>query len=153
QMRRARPRPALGTGGLRSGGRPARDRDHAGRAAACDGVHGPADAGLDRPYARQDRFPMSTNVSRRRALASLGAWAAASPLARAQDETPRRNLEPAGRIAPRAELVNVTEFEIMAQRKLGSDVFAAIADGDRRVFDRMIFRPRMMVDATKLDLS
>ena len=96
---------------------------------------------------------MSATFSRRRALASLGAWAAASPLASAEEETPRRNLEPPGRIAPRPELVNVLEFEVMAQRKLGSTVYSAIADGDRRVFDRMIFRPRMLVDTTKLDLS
>ena len=61
---------------------------------------------------------MSSNFSRRRALSSLGLWAAASPLLNAQDEAPRRNLEVAGRIAPRAELVNVPEFEVMAQRKL-----------------------------------
>jgi 4-hydroxymandelate oxidase len=62
-------------------------------------------------------------------------------------------LEPAGRIAPRPELVNVLEFEVMAQRRLGSTVYSAVADGDRRVFDRMIFRPRMLVDTMKLDLS
>ena len=94
---------------------------------------------------------MSANFSRRRALASLGAWAAASPLGSAQEEAQRRNLEPAGRIAPRPELVNVLEFEGMAQRKLGSTVYSTIADGDRRVFDRMIFRPRMLVDTMKLD--
>ena len=96
---------------------------------------------------------MSANFSRRRALSSLGLWAAASPLLNAQDEAPRRNLEAAGRIAPRAELVNVPEFEVMAQRKLAATTFSTIADGDRRAFERIIFRPRMLVNTTKLDLS
>jgi 4-hydroxymandelate oxidase len=61
--------------------------------------------------------------------------------------------EPPGRIAPLAETVNIFEVEAMAQRKLDSLTYAEIAGSDRRVFDRMTFRPRMMVNTTKLDLT
>jgi 4-hydroxymandelate oxidase len=61
--------------------------------------------------------------------------------------------EPPGRIAPVAELVNTLEFVPMAQRKLDAATWALIADGDRGAFGRMTFRPRMMVNTTKLDLT
>jgi 4-hydroxymandelate oxidase len=61
--------------------------------------------------------------------------------------------EPPGRITPVAETVNIFEVEAMAQRKLDSLTYAEIAGSDRRVFDRMTFRPRMMVNTTKLDLT
>ncbi len=57
------------------------------------------------------------------------------------------------RLTPLRELVNLLEMEQMAQRKLSPEVFARIADGDRRAFDRITFRPRVLVDSTKLDLS
>lgn len=61
--------------------------------------------------------------------------------------------EPPGRIAPLAETVNIFEVEAMAQRKLDSLTYAEITGSDRRVFDRITFRPRMMVNTTKLDLT
>ena len=61
--------------------------------------------------------------------------------------------EPPGRIAPLDETVNIFEVEAMAQRKLDSLTYAEIAGSDRRVFDRITFRPRMMVNTTKLDLT
>jgi 4-hydroxymandelate oxidase len=61
--------------------------------------------------------------------------------------------EPPGRITPLDELVNVPEFELMAKRKLDSVDFAQIEGGDRQAFERITFRPRMMVNTTKLDLS
>jgi len=54
---------------------------------------------------------------------------------------------------PRAELVNVLEYEPQAARRLTPAVLSQIAGGDRTAFDRMIIRPRMMVPATDLDLS
>jgi len=90
---------------------------------------------------------MSVKFTRRAALSSLGFWAAGSPLLNAQGG------EPAGRIAPRAQLLNTLEFEAMAERKLGSAAYSAIAGGDRRAFERMIFRPRMMVVTENMDLS
>jgi 4-hydroxymandelate oxidase len=61
--------------------------------------------------------------------------------------------EPPGRIAPVGELVNTLEVEAMAQRRLNSLTYAEIAGGDRRTFERITFRPRMMVNTTKLDLT
>ena len=90
-------------------------------------------------------------VTRRKALAGLGSLVAASPLA--ADHPPKLIGEPPGRIAPRADLVNVLEFENMAERKLAPDVYATIAGGDRSFFDRITFRPRMMVPTTHLDLT
>jgi len=89
--------------------------------------------------------------TRRKALAGFGSLVAASPLV--ADHPPQLIGEPPGRIAPREDLVNVPEFENMAQRKLAPDVFAAIAGGDRSFFERITFRPRMMVPTTHLDLT
>lgn len=88
------------------------------------------------------------SLTRRRALAGYAALLAASPL-RGQALAG----EPPGRIAPVGELINAFEFEAMAERKLASADFKEICGGDRRAFDRITFRPRMMVDTTKLDLT
>jgi 4-hydroxymandelate oxidase len=61
--------------------------------------------------------------------------------------------EPPGRIAPARELVNTFEFEAMAQRSLTAAAFAEIAGSERNAFERITFRPRMMVNTTKLDLT
>jgi 4-hydroxymandelate oxidase len=90
--------------------------------------------------------------NRRQALARLGSLLAASPLAQAQ-RAPQLAGEPPGRIAPREELVNVLEFAPMAERKLDSLTYAAVAGGDRGAFDRMTFRQRLMVNTLELDLS
>lgn len=66
---------------------------------------------------------------------------------------PRLTGEPAGRIAPVNELANTLEFEPMAQRKLSAPLFAEVAGGDRAAFDRITFRPRMMVNTLDLNLS
>lgn len=62
--------------------------------------------------------------------------------------------EPAGRIPPAAELINALEVEAIARRKLDSLSFAAVADTgqERAAFDRITFRPRLMVNAVNLDL-
>jgi isopentenyl diphosphate isomerase/L-lactate dehydrogenase-like FMN-dependent dehydrogenase len=56
-------------------------------------------------------------------------------------------------VPPLDQLVNAFEFEAVAKTKIGPVAFAEIAGGDRRAFDRITFRPRMMVNTTKLDLS
>jgi len=61
--------------------------------------------------------------------------------------------EAPGRIAPVGELITPFEVEAMAQRKLDSLTFAEIAGSDRKAFDRITFRPRMMVNTMKLDLA
>lgn len=57
------------------------------------------------------------------------------------------------RVAPRTELVNVPEFENEATRLLPADLAGALSGGDRAAFERMTFRPRMMVNCLDLDLS
>jgi 4-hydroxymandelate oxidase len=61
--------------------------------------------------------------------------------------------EPPGRIAPARELVNTFEFEAMAQRSLSAAAFAEIAGSDRKAFERITLRPRMMVNTMQLDLT
>ena len=61
--------------------------------------------------------------------------------------------EPPGRITPLEEFVNTLEVELMAQRKLSPALFKEIAGSDRQAFERMTFRPRVMVPTTMLDLS
>ena len=90
--------------------------------------------------------------SRRRALAGFGSLIAGSPLLKAQQAQPVIG-EPPGRIAPIEELINTLEFEAVAERKLEDAVFAAIAGGDRKGFDRIIYRPRLMVNSLEMDLS
>ena len=92
-----------------------------------------------------------TIVTRRKALAGFGSLVAASPLL--ADQPPKLIGEPPGRIAPRVDLVNVLEFENMAERKLAPAVYSTVAGGDRSFFERITFRPRMMVPTTHLDLS
>jgi 4-hydroxymandelate oxidase len=89
------------------------------------------------------------NFTRRRALAALGSFAAASPLLHAQEQLG----EPPGRITPLGEFVNILEWEPMAKRKLDAVTFATVAGSDRTDIDRITFRPRMMVDSSRLDLT
>ncbi|MGD9904914.1 MAG: alpha-hydroxy-acid oxidizing protein [Vicinamibacterales bacterium] len=63
----------------------------------------------------------------------------------------RRDLT--ARVAPRDELVNVPEFEAEAGRVLAADVFRLVSGGDRETYERITFRPRMMVPCLDLDLS
>jgi isopentenyl diphosphate isomerase/L-lactate dehydrogenase-like FMN-dependent dehydrogenase len=57
------------------------------------------------------------------------------------------------RVAPRDELVNVPEFEAEAERVLPADLFNLLSGSDRAAFERITFRPRMMVNCLDLDLS
>ena len=73
---------------------------------------------------------------------------AASPL-RSQELTG----EPPGRPIPIEELDNPFELEPMAQSKLDSETYAEISGSNRKPFDRITFRPRVMVNTAKLDLT
>ncbi len=88
-------------------------------------------------------------MNRRLALRALGSLLASSPLLRSQE----LNGEPPGRFIPKQELVDVFEIEAMAKRKLASTVYSTIAGGDRAAFERITFRPRMLVNVQRLDLS
>ena len=57
------------------------------------------------------------------------------------------------RVAPRAELVNVPEFEAEAERLLPAGLFRLMSGGERAAFERITFRPRMMVNCLDLNLS
>ncbi|MDX1980263.1 MAG: alpha-hydroxy-acid oxidizing protein [Bryobacteraceae bacterium] len=57
------------------------------------------------------------------------------------------------KLPPLKELVNVLEVEEAARLKLAPELYEEIAGSDRRAFDRMTFRPRLMVNSMKLDLS
>ena len=57
------------------------------------------------------------------------------------------------RLTPFDELVNVLEFEAEAQRVLASDVFRSVSGSDRPPFERLTFRPRLMVNCVDLDLT
>lgn len=59
----------------------------------------------------------------------------------------------ARRLPPSGELVNVPEFEAVAEQAASPAAFRKIAGGDRSAFDRMTFRQRLMVDASQLDLT
>lgn len=64
----------------------------------------------------------------------------------------RRQTRPPRR-PPREELVNAVEFEDVAKLVLPAAVYSTIAGGDRRAFERITFRPRMLVPTTDLDLT
>jgi 4-hydroxymandelate oxidase len=57
------------------------------------------------------------------------------------------------RLTPYDELVNVLEFETEAERVLAADVFRGVSGSDRPPFERITFRPRLMVNCVDLDLS
>ena len=58
-----------------------------------------------------------------------------------------------GQTPPVADLANVFEMRDVARRKLSDEVYSTIAGTDRRAMDRITFRPRLMVNVSKLDLS
>jgi 4-hydroxymandelate oxidase len=87
--------------------------------------------------------------TRRRAMAAYGAFLAGSRISRAQELAG----EPPGRIPPVEELVNASEFRAVAERKLDRATFSEIEGSDRAAFERITFRPRLMVDSRQLDLT
>jgi isopentenyl diphosphate isomerase/L-lactate dehydrogenase-like FMN-dependent dehydrogenase len=88
-------------------------------------------------------------LTRRRTLQYLAGLPASCPSMRAQELIG----EPPGRIAPLADLVNVFEMQAMARRKLSGNVYAAVAGTDHQGFEKITFRPRLMVNVAQLDLT
>ncbi len=95
-------------------------------------------------------------LSRREAIQRFWAFVLGSPLLSAQSE-----YEPP-RESPLAGLINAPEFEEIARAHLAPALFDHIAAGagagrtlrrNREFFERITFRPRMLVDVTGLDLS
>ena len=56
------------------------------------------------------------------------------------------------RLTPLDELVNTLEFEAEAERILATDVYRGVSGSDRPPFERVTFRPRLMVNCLNLDL-
>ncbi len=102
--------------------------------------------------------PADRSLTRRRAFRRLAGFLAASPLARAQQEIPYSP----DRIPPLDDLVNLMEFEPVCRARILKANYDFIAGGvdnewtlrrNRDAFDRITLRPRMLVDATRMDLA
>src|SRR3954454_11609789 len=87
-----------------------------------------------------------SRLTRREALAGLAAFA---PTARAQQLAG----EAPGRIPPVQELLNAEEIRAVAERKLDPLTFAEVGGSERSAFERITFRPRLMIDSRQMDLS
>jgi len=110
---------------------------------------------------------MTDRISRRQALGIAGAGALLGGakllhgLGPAEGAIPSSPLlvesgwrqDPPPQLPPVGELVSAFDFESGARISLPSEVFEAVAGGDRDAFDRMSFRPRMNVPAMEMDLS
>jgi hypothetical protein len=92
---------------------------------------------------------IDSRFTRRQGLRYLAGVPAADSLLRAQEIIG----EPAGRITPLTDLVNIFEVLAMARRKLPENVYSTVAGTVRSSFERITFRPRLMVNVAKLDLT
>lgn len=106
--------------------------------------------------------PTAGVTSRRRALGMIGAAATGGIIAgaAAAQGAPARTTPAALRIptpppalVPRADLVDVLEYEAQARRVLGPAKIAPILGSDRTVTDRITLRPRMNIPTRDLDLT
>src|SRR5262245_42977163 len=139
---------AMGPRRLRPTRGPAHPRDPSKRTNHDDGASRSAHARLHQSQRRSHRLRMrETLFTRRSMLRSFAAFPAATSL-RGQELIG----EPPGRIAPLGDLVNIFEVLAMARRKLPEHLYTTIAGSERRALERITFRPRLMVDVTKLDL-
>ena len=93
-------------------------------------------------------------TSRRQAIgvmtAAAGMVGAAIP---ASAQTPLHVPEPPPLLVPRADLVNVLEYEAQARQVLGPAKVAPILGSDRSVTDRITLRPRVNIPTRDLDLT
>lgn len=96
--------------------------------------------------------------TRRQAIEKFAAFLAASPLARPQQEP----LYKAEHIPSLDELVNVYEFEPLCRYKIPKQNYDFISGGvdsewtlrrNRAAFEKIVFRPRMLVNTWNMDLS
>ena len=97
-------------------------------------------------------------MQRRQAVRALAGFIAGSPLVRGQFDIP----DPKDRVPSLDELVNVFEFEPVCKARVLKSNYDYVAGGvdnewslrhNREAFDKIIFRPRMLVNASNLDLS
>ena len=99
-------------------------------------------------------------TSRRQAMGVMGTTAAAgmvgatmSAQAQTPTVTPLRLPVPPPALVPRADLVNVLEYEAQARLVLGEAKAAPILGSDRTVTDRITLRPRVNIPTRDLDLT
>lgn len=96
-------------------------------------------------------------TSRRQAMGVLGAASAgmvgAAMPASAQAASQLREPAPPPILVPRADLVNVLEYESQARLVLGPAKASPILGSDRTVTDRITLRPRMNIPTRDLDLT
>ena len=115
-----------------------------------------------KPYWDQIRPAKPMPITRRQAVRQLSLWAAASPLLASPQEGPPREVFEPDRIGPVDELINAFEFEEVARKRLPETLYDHIAGGagaertlrrNREFFERITFRPRVLVDVSEMDLS
>lgn len=97
------------------------------------------------------------HISRRAALRSFASWMAASPLAFAAEEGPAIDYKD-----PLYQPLNVFDFQKLAKKKLdplawdyldgGSEDEVSLHD-NRAIFNKLIIRPKALVDVHKIDQS
>jgi len=100
----------------------------------------------------------ATMTSRRDVMAGttaglVGATILGNQPAQALAGVPLRVPMPPPAPAPRADLVNVFEYEDQARLALGAAKMAPVAGSDRTVTDRITLRPRMNIPTRELDLT
>jgi isopentenyl diphosphate isomerase/L-lactate dehydrogenase-like FMN-dependent dehydrogenase len=97
-------------------------------------------------------------LPRRHALRALAGFLAGSPLVRGQLDL----TDPKDRLAGLDDLVNVFDFEPLCKANVLKSAYDYVAGGvdnewslrhNREAFDKIIFRPRMLVNTSNLDLS
>lgn len=103
-----------------------------------------------------DNFSL-TRPDRRQALRSLAAFFAASPVAAQLDSADAKD-----RIPALDEMVNVFDFEPVCKARILKTSYDYVAGGadsewslrhNREAFEKIILRPRMLVNTSNLDLS
>ena len=103
--------------------------------------------------------PDAGKTSRRKAIGimgttvSAGIAGAAMPALGAQAGTSFKEPTPPPVLAPRADLVDVLEYESQARLVLGAARVTPILGSDRTVTDRITLRPRMNIPTRDLDLT
>ena len=114
----------------------------------------------DGPIAAEKTNPPAGAASRRQAIAILGTTAAgvvattlpALGAAQPAAATLRGN-SPPPLLVPRADIVNVLQYETEAHKVLGAAKAAPILGSDRTITDRITLRPRVNIPTRDLDLT
>src|SRR3954462_2253245 len=111
----------------------------------------------DKPAMAEKTSAPATMTSRRQIIGAAGmvsaALLASGEPAQALAGVPLRIPLPPPAPAPRAELVNVFEYEDQARLAIGAAKMAPAAGSDRTITDRITLCPRMNIPTRDLDLT